>query len=77
MARSRIVVVEGNNYLVPRKKYRGARKNFGNAEDTWAYIMDNIEDFGRLLEDETEEEEEIEEPEKKPKKPKRKSKKSE
>jgi hypothetical protein len=65
MAKSRIVVVEGKNYLVPRKKYRGARKNFTNTEDTWAYIMDNIEDFGRLLEEESVEEEE---PEKKKKK---------
>jgi hypothetical protein len=71
MAKSRIVIVEGKNYLVPRKKYRGARKNFTNAEDTWAYIMDNIDDFGRLLEEEAEEEEE---PEKKKKKPKKKKK---
>jgi len=71
MAKSRIVIVEGKNYLVPRKKYRGARKNFTNAEDTWAYIMDNIDDFGRLLEEEAGEEEE---PEKKKKKPKKKKK---
>ena len=66
MAKSRIVVVEGKNYLVPRKKYRGARKNFDNTEDTWSHIMNNIEDFGRLIE-----EEEVEEVEEKPKKRRR------
>jgi hypothetical protein len=65
MAKSRIVVVDGKNYLVPRKKYRGARKNFTNAEDTWSHILNNIDDFGRLIE---EEEEEVEE---KPKKRRR------
>ena len=58
MAKSRIVVVEGKNYLVPRKKYRGARKNFASAEDTWSHIMNNIDDFGRLIEEEEEEAEE-------------------
>jgi hypothetical protein len=56
VARSRIVVVEGQDYLVPRKKYKEARKNFSRPEEAWAYIMQNIEDFGRLLESETEEE---------------------
>jgi hypothetical protein len=69
MAKSRIVVVEGKNYLVPRKKYRGARKNFANAEDTWSHIMNNIDDFGRLIEEKEEEEEE--EVEEKPKKRRR------
>jgi len=64
MAKSRIVVVEGKNYLVPRKKYRGARKNFTNAEDTWSHIMNNIDDFGRLIEEEEEEEEVKEKPKK-------------
>jgi hypothetical protein len=64
MAKSRIVVVEGKNYLVPRKKYRGARKNFANAEDTWSHIMNNIDDFGRLIEEEGEEEEVEEKPKK-------------
>ncbi len=66
MARSRIVIVEGKTYLVPRKKYKVARRNFANPEDAWAYIMENIVDFGQPLEEETEEEEAVEE--EKPKK---------
>lgn len=75
MARSRIVVVEGQTYLVPRKKYKMERKKFATADDAWTHIMENIEDFGRLLEEESEEEEEEKKPEKKPKK-KRTAKKS-
>lgn len=69
MAKSRIIVVEGQTYLVPRKKYKIARKNFKNPDDTWAYIMGNIEDFGRPLEEEETEEEE-EEPKKGPRRKK-------
>jgi outer membrane biosynthesis protein TonB len=60
------VIVEGRSYLVPRKKYKIAKKGFANAEDTWAHIMENIDDYGRLLEEDTPEEEVVEE-KKKPK----------
>ncbi len=63
MAKSRIVVVEGLSYLVPRKKYKVARKECPPAVDTWDYIMDHIEDYGRLLDEEEELEEEEEEEE--------------
>jgi len=55
LARSRIVVVDGRPYLVPRKKYKAARKGFTNAEETWTHILENIEDFGRPLEEGSEE----------------------
>lgn len=58
MARSRIVVVEGRSYLVPRKKYKIARKNCVNPDEVWDYIMENIEDYGRPLEEDEEESEE-------------------
>ncbi len=46
MARSRIVIVEGRSYLVPRKKYKSARRSFTNPRDTWSHIMRNIDDYG-------------------------------
>ncbi len=58
MAKSKIVIVEGRQYLVPRKKYKQARKRVPSEDQVWSYIMENIEEYGRPLEEEGEEEEE-------------------
>ncbi len=58
MAKSRIVIVEGRQYLVPRKKYKQARKMVPSEDQVWTHIMENIEEYGRPLEPVEEEEEE-------------------